>query len=116
MFSRLEGATLEQIIHIVKYEYMILENFEAFMTSLEEAYGDPDRINTAKWVLMKLRQGNGDFIMYFAEFQYLIADLNWNDVVKHAALHHGLCEELKDILSIQDLPEEWSYYVALTEI
>jgi hypothetical protein len=31
------------------------------------------------------------------------------------ALHRGLCEELKDILSTQDLPEDWSCYVALVK-
>jgi hypothetical protein len=31
------------------------------------------------------------------------------------ALHRGLCEELKDILSTQDLPEDWSRYVALVK-
>jgi hypothetical protein len=36
-------------------------------------------------------------------------------MVKHAALHRGLCEELKDILSIQDLPEDWSHYVTLVK-
>jgi hypothetical protein len=51
--------------------------------------------------------------MYYAEFQRLIADLDWNDAAKRAALHCGLCEELKDILSTQDLPEDWSHYVAL---
>jgi hypothetical protein len=30
-------------------------------------------------------------------------------------LHRGLCEELKDILSTQDLPEDWSRYVALVK-
>jgi hypothetical protein len=50
---------------------------------------------------------------YYAEFQRLIADLNWNDAAKCAALHRGLCEELKDILSTQDLPKDWSRYVAL---
>jgi hypothetical protein len=29
------------------------------------------------------------------------------------ALHRGLCEELKDILSIQDLPKDWFCYVML---
>jgi hypothetical protein len=97
----------------VKDDRMNLGNLEAFVTSLEEAYGDPDRVNTTEWVLAKLRQGNRNFVAYYAEFQRLIADLNWNDAVKHAALHRGLCEELKDILSTQDLPEDWSRYVAL---
>jgi hypothetical protein len=98
-FCRLEGAALEQLIHLVKDDRVNLGNFEAFVTSLEEAYGDPDRVNTAEWALAKLHQGNQDFVTYYAEFQRLIADLNWNDAAKCMALHHGLCEELKDILS-----------------
>jgi hypothetical protein len=114
-FSRLEGATLEQLIHLVKDDDVNLRNFEAFVTSLEEAYGDPDHVNTTEWALAKLHQGNRDFVAYYAEFQRLIADLNCNDAVKHVALHRGLCDELKDILSIQDLPEDWSRYVALVK-
>jgi hypothetical protein len=59
-----------------------LENFEAFMTSLDEAYGNPNHVNTAKQMLAKLHQGNWDFIIYYAEYQYLIVDLDWNDTVK----------------------------------
>jgi hypothetical protein len=99
----------------VKDDRVNLGNFEAFVTSLEEAYGDPDRVNTAKRVLAKLRQGNRGFVAYYAEFQRLIADLNWNDAAKRVALHRGLCEELKDILSTQDLPEDWSRYIALVK-
>jgi hypothetical protein len=58
IFSRLQGATLEQMIHLVKDDHVNLENFEAFVTSLEEAYGDPDYMNTAEWALAKLRKGN----------------------------------------------------------
>jgi hypothetical protein len=53
-FSRLEGATLEQLIHLMKDDCMNLGNFEAFVTSLEEAYRDPDHVNTAERVLTKL--------------------------------------------------------------
>jgi hypothetical protein len=75
-FSRLEGAALEQLIHLVKDDRVNLENFEAFVTSLEEVYGDPDRMNTAERALAKLRQGNRDFVAYYTEFQRLIADLD----------------------------------------
>jgi hypothetical protein len=111
-FSRLEGATLEQLIHLVDNDHIDLDNFDAFITSLEEAYGDPDRANTAERALSKLRQGNHDFVSYYTEFQRLVADLQWNDAAKWAALHRGLSEELKDILSTQDLPEDWSRYIA----
>jgi hypothetical protein len=103
------------MIHLVKNDRVNLENFEAFVTSLDEAYGDPDRVNTAKRTLAKLHQGNRDFVTYYAEFQRLIVDLDWNDAVKRAALHRGLSEELKDILSTQDLPEDWANYVALVK-
>jgi hypothetical protein len=106
VFSRLEGATLERLIHLVKDNYINLGNFEAFVTLLEEAYGYPDHINTAKQALAKLYQGNQGFVMYYGEFQCLIAHLNWNDMAKRMVLHHGLCEELKDILSIHDLPKD----------
>jgi hypothetical protein len=101
------------MIHLVQNNYVNLENFEAFVTSLDEAYGDPDCVNTAERTLAKLHQGNRDFITYYAEFQCLIVDLDWNDAAKRAALHRGLSEELKDILSTQDLPEDWANYVVL---
>jgi hypothetical protein len=81
-FSRLEGAGLEQMIHLIKDDYVNLENFEAFVTSLDEAYGDPDHMNTAEQILAKLCQGNQDFVIYYVEFQCLITDLDWNDTVK----------------------------------
>jgi hypothetical protein len=61
-FSRLEGAALEQMIHIIKHYHMNLENLEAFVTSLDEAYGDPECMDTAERALAKLRQGNWDFV------------------------------------------------------
>jgi hypothetical protein len=103
------------MIHLVNNDRVNLGNFEAFMTSLEEAYRDPDRVNTAKRALSKLRQGYRNCVAYYVEFQRLIADLDWNDAVKRAALHRSLSEDLKDILSTQDLPEEWSCYVALVK-
>jgi hypothetical protein len=42
----------------MKDDHVNLGNFEAFVASLEEAYGDPDHVNTAKQVLTKLHQGN----------------------------------------------------------
>jgi hypothetical protein len=88
------------MIYLMKDNCINLEHFEAFVTSLEEAYEDPNYLNTAEWALTKLCQGNQDFIAYYAEFQCLIADLNWNNMVKCIALHHSLSEDLKDILSI----------------
>jgi hypothetical protein len=42
----------------MKDDYVNLGNFEAFVTSLEETYRDPDYVNTAEQALAKLHQGN----------------------------------------------------------
>jgi hypothetical protein len=76
VFSRLEAAGLQQMIYLIKNDHINLESFEAFVTLLEEAYRDPDHMNTTEWPLMKLCQGNQHFITYYAEFQCLIADRN----------------------------------------
>jgi hypothetical protein len=36
------------MIYLMNDDYMNLERFEAFVTSLEEAYGDPDHMNTTE--------------------------------------------------------------------
>jgi hypothetical protein len=114
-FSRLDGPTLEQMLHLVENDHVNLETFGDFVTTLEESYGDPDHINTAERAIAKLRQGNRDFITYYAEFRRLASDLDWNNAAKRAAFHRGLCDEVKDILSTQDVPEDWNQYVALVK-
>jgi hypothetical protein len=47
-FSQLDGPTLEQMLHLVENDYVNLGTFGDFVTTLEESYGDPDHINTAK--------------------------------------------------------------------
>jgi hypothetical protein len=57
-FSQLDGPTLEQMLHLVENDHVNLETFGDFVTTLEESYGDPDRINTTEQAIAKLRQGN----------------------------------------------------------
>jgi hypothetical protein len=111
----LEGPALKQVMHLVHPDRINLATFEDFMSTLEEAYRDPDRVSTAERGLAKLRQGNRDFVTYHAEFQCLVADVDWNDTAKRAAFQRGLCDELKDILSTQDIPEDWHEYVTLVK-
>jgi hypothetical protein len=64
------------MIHLIQNDYVNLKHFEAFVTLLDEAYSNPDHVNTAKRMLAKLCQGTWDFITYYAEFQCLIVDLD----------------------------------------
>jgi hypothetical protein len=103
MFSRVVGGTFEQMMHLINNDHVNLKNFQTLVTSLEQAYGEPNRETTAEWGLDILRLGNRDFVAYCTEFQSFIADLHWDDVAKRAAFHPSLGEELKHILSILDL-------------
>jgi hypothetical protein len=103
------------MLHLVENDYINLETFGDFVTTLEESYSDPDCINTAEQAIAKLCQGNRDFVTYYAEFRCLTSNLDWNNAAKRAAFHWGLCDELKDILSTQDVPEDWNQYVALVK-
>ena len=114
-FSWLEGPALEQMRHHIRDDTINLTNFAAFTQALEEAYDDPNRAATAERALANLKQGNREFVVYFAEFQRLMADLNWNDSAKKAALHRGLNPELKSILIHNDIPDGWNEYVALVK-
>jgi hypothetical protein len=64
------------MLHLVENDHVNLETFGDFVTTLEESYGDPDRINTTERAIAKLRQGNRDFVTYYAEFRHLASDLN----------------------------------------
>jgi hypothetical protein len=112
---RLEGPALKQVMHLVYPDRINLTTFKNFVSTLEEAYSDPDRVSTAERGLAKLCQGNRDFVTYHAEFQRLVADVDWNDAAKWAAFHWGLCDELKDILSTQDIPEDCHEYIILVK-
>jgi hypothetical protein len=112
---RLEGPALKQVMYLVHPNCINLATFEDFVSTLEEAYGNLDQVSTTERGLAKLCQGNWDFIMYYAEFQCLVADVDWNDAAKQAAFHWGLCDELKDILSTQDIPKDWYEYITLVK-
>jgi len=91
-----------------------LQDVAALITILENAFGDPDRVATAEQELNKLRQTNREFSLYYAEFQRLIAELDYNDTAKKNALRRGLSEELKDTLAQNpNQPEDFQQFVNL---
>jgi hypothetical protein len=112
--GRLEGLALDQVLPLIQDDNSIaLADLNAFCRLLENAFGDPDRRATAERQLERLRQANREFSLYFADFQRLVADVDWNDGAKRHALMRGLGVELKDALVTVELPEDLSGFVAL---
>jgi hypothetical protein len=114
--GRLEGIALDQVLPLIKDDNSIaLPGLNALCRVLEDAFGDPDRRATAERQLERLRQANREFSLYFADFQRLIADVDWNDGAKRHSLERGLSTELKDALVTLDLPESFPEFAALLQ-
>jgi len=106
-FNRLRGVALGQILpHIQEDGTIGLEDLPAFIQLLEAAFGDPDRVATAERKMREIKQKNREFSQYYAEFQVIAADLDWNPSALRNALRMGLSEEMKDSFTYSDMPEE----------
>lgn len=113
--GRLEGIALEQILPFVTATSVELADTNTLITILESAFGDPDRLATAEREMDHLKQNNRDFSSYYADFQRIVASLEWNDSAKRHALRRGLSNELKDALTIIDIPAGFHAFVTLLQ-
>jgi len=115
-FNRLSGIALKQILpHVRENREVGLENLPAFIQLLEAAFGDPDRVATAERNMKEIKQKNREFSLYYAEFQVIAADLDWNPSALRNALRSGLSEEMKDSFIHTDMPEELPAFVTLCQ-
>jgi hypothetical protein len=93
---------------------MSLDNIEASIKILEATFGNPDEVRMASRELDCLMQGNYEFSIYYAEFQYLIAILDYDSKAKKATLKRGLFKELQASLVYQtDEPKDFDTFVEL---
>jgi hypothetical protein len=92
-----------------------LENLPAFIQLLEAAFGDPDRVATAERTMREIKQKNREFSQYYAEFQVIAADLDWNPSALRNTLWMGSSEEMKDSFTYSDMPEELPAFVTFCQ-
>jgi len=115
-FNRLSGIALKQILpHVRDNGEIGLEDLPAFIQLLEAAFGDPDRVATAERNMKEIKQKNREFSLYYAEFQVIAADLDWNPSALRNALRSGLSEEMKDSFIHTDMLEELPAFVTLCQ-
>jgi hypothetical protein len=101
VYGFLKGNAQNQIQPYVLPDKINLGNVEALISILEAAFGDPDQVGTASAELDKLTQRNKEFSQYYAEFQRLMAILDYDSNAKKAALKRGLSRELQTSLIYQ---------------
>ena len=92
----LTGDTMDQVQSYVGNDKVNLENLTALITILDTAFGNPNRVAEAESKLLTLQQGAREFALHYAEFQHYAADVQWDKVVKLAALRKRLSYKLKN--------------------
>jgi hypothetical protein len=91
-----------------------LDDVEALIKILEATFSDPDEVGMASGELDCLIQGNREFSIYYAEFQHLMAILDYNSKAKKAALERGLSKELQaSLVYYTDEPEDFNQFIEL---
>lgn len=114
VYGFLKGNAQNQIQPYVLADKINLGNVEALFPILEAAFGDADQVGTVSAELDKLTQGNKEFSQYYAEFQRLIAILDYDTNAKKAALKRGLSRELQASLAYQaEEPHDFAKFVDL---
>lgn len=111
--SRMERSVVSVVAPLLDAGTLPCDTLEELVTLLERAFGDPDRQGTAKRELNALKQRNRDFHQYLADFQRIMADLQYSDQAKTHALVDGLSSELQQALVTQVLPQSFDEYVSL---
>ena len=65
--------------------------------------------------MREIKQKNREFSQYYAEFQVIAADLDWNPSALRNALRSGLSQEMKDSFIYTDMPDELPAFVTLCQ-
>jgi hypothetical protein len=112
-FNRLSGLALRQILpHVRENWENHLGDLSALIQLLEAAFGDPDRVATTERNIRDNKQKNWEFSQYYAEFEVIAADLDWNPSAIGNALMSGLSEEMKDSSCYSDKPDDLATFVS----
>ncbi|KAH8145185.1 uncharacterized protein LAJ45_10745 [Morchella importuna] len=91
-----EGFAANQFLQYVGEEGIALPSMLRFYEILDTAFGDPDRMRTARRNLRNIRQRNRTFADYFAEFQRYAAESGMDEVSRIEALMEGINAELDE--------------------
>ena len=115
-FNRLRGVTLGQILpHVQEDGEIGLEDLPAFIKLLEAAFQDPDQVATTERNMREIKQKTCEFSQYYAEFQVIAADLDWNLSALRNALQMGLSEDMKYSMRYSNVPEELPVFVTVCQ-
>jgi hypothetical protein len=94
VYSYHKGNTQNQIQPYIQTDKISLDDIEVLIKILEATFGNRDEVGMASGELDCLIQGNCEFSIYYAEFQCLMAILDYDSKAKKATLKRGGSKEL----------------------
>ncbi|CAI9580893.1 unnamed protein product, partial [Staurois parvus] len=95
----LTGEALAWASPYIEQNHGMLNDFDTFLTTMNQVFDDPNRCATAEAKLHSLRQGRHSVAEYTAEFRSWIADTTWNPAAQKSQFRQGLSEQVKDELA-----------------
>lgn len=90
----------------------IFTDYEKFEKAIKKTFGSTDEVRTAIIHMDQLKQ-KGSASDYAARFRQVTSVLDWEDEPLMSAFFKGLKEEIKDELYREDMPNNFSDYVAM---
>jgi hypothetical protein len=115
-FNRLSRLASRQILpHVQENGDIGLSDLSALIQLLAAAFGDPNRIATAERNMREIKQRNREFSQYYAEFQVIAAELDWNLSALWNTLRSEFLEKMKDSFIHTDMPEDLPAFVTLCQ-
>jgi Domain of unknown function (DUF4939)/Zinc knuckle len=103
--SRLKGPAFAQLLPYSRNGVSQLKDYQEGLDVLERAFGDPNRVSTARKELLALRQSNKEFGIFFAEFHRLALESQMHEDALPTILENALSKELREqLISATNLP------------
>ena len=99
--------------HIQEDGTIGLEDLPESIRLPEAAFRDADRVATTELEMQEIKQRNREFSQWYAEFQVIAADLDWNPLAVQNAHTMGQSEEMKDSITYSNMPEEFPAFATV---
>lgn len=94
----LSGQALSWFAPLFEARSPILSNFDTFLATFSEAFGEHDKNRWATTKIRALRQGSRSASLYASEFRQLACDINWGEEALVSQFQWGLRDDVKDLL------------------
>jgi hypothetical protein len=115
-FHRLRGvASIQLLRHVQESGELWQEDLQACIQLLEAAFEDPEWVATVERKMREISPKHSEFSQFYAEFEAIAADLDWNPSALRNTLRMELAEEIQHSMTYSDIPEELPAFITVCQ-